>query len=185
MIFKDKEIKLKDGRTGLFRAPREEDAEVLIDYLVKSSEETNFLLRYPEECREMPVEKEKAFIRSSRESDSGTMIVCIVDGKLAGNCNVSWRNKIKEKHRAELAIALIRDYWELGIGSAMMTEMIRIAEENPDITQIELEFVEGNSRARALYEKFGFRIASVHPNAIRLKDGTLLNDYLMIREVKR
>ena len=63
--------------------------------------------------------------------------------------------------------------------------MIRIAEANPDILQVELDFIEGNARARALYEKMGFRITGVRPNAIRLKDGTLLNEYSMIREIKR
>ena len=51
--------------------------------------------------------------------------------------------------------------------------------------KLELEFTEGNSRARALYEKMGFRITGVKPNAIRLKDGTLLNEYSMIREIER
>ena len=48
-----------------------------------------------------------------------------------------------------------------------------------------MEFVEGNVRARALYEKMGFRITGVGPNAIRLRDGTLLNEYMMIREIRR
>lgn len=39
--------------------------------------------------------------------------------------------------------------------------------------QVELSFVEGNFQARHLYEKMGFRIIGVHPNAICLKDGTL------------
>ena len=64
-------------------------------------------------------------------------------------------------------------------------ELIHIAEENKNIIQIELEFIEGNSRAQALYEKMGFGITGVKPNAIRLKDGTLLNEYSMIREMKR
>ena len=64
-----------------------------------------------------------------------------------------------------------------------MTPMVD--QENKNIIQIELEFVEGNSRARALYEKMGFRITGVKPNAIRLKDGTLLNEYSMILEIKR
>ena len=62
--------------------------------------------------------------------------------------------------------------------------MIRIAEQFGGILQMELEFVEGNDRARHLYEKMGFRIAGVRPNAIRLKNGTLLNEYIMIREMK-
>ena len=88
-------------------------------------------------------------------------------------------------HRAEVAIALCKDYWNLGIGTRFFRELIRIAEGNPDITQMELEFVEGNTRARALYEKMGFRITGVKPNAIRLKDGTMLNEYSMIREIQR
>ena len=63
--------------------------------------------------------------------------------------------------------------------------MIRIAEENESILQLELDFVEGNTRARALYEKMGFRIVGVKPNAIRLKNGTLVNEYAMVREVRR
>ena len=51
--------------------------------------------------------------------------------------------------------------------------------------QIELEFIEGNTRARALYEKMGFRVCGVRPDAIRLKDGTLLNEYIMIKKLKR
>ena len=79
----------------------------------------------------------------------------------------------------------LKEYWNQGLGTGMFQEMIRIAEANPDILQMELDFVEGNTRARALYEKMGFRITGVRPNAIRLKDGTLLNEYSMVREIKR
>jgi acetyltransferases, including N-acetylases of ribosomal proteins len=51
--------------------------------------------------------------------------------------------------------------------------------------QMELDFIEGNSRARALYEKMGFRITGINFNAIRQKDGTLCNEYSMIREINR
>lgn len=66
----------------------------------------------------------------------------------------------------------------------MFEEMIRIAESWEDVSQMELEFVEGNGRARGLYEKMGFRITGVRPNAIRLKDGSLRNEYLMVRELR-
>ena len=50
---------------------------------------------------------------------------------------------------------------------------------------MELDFVEGNTRARALYEKMGFRITGVRPDAIRLRDGTMLNEYSMIKRLDR
>ena len=113
------------------------------------------------------------------------MLVCIVEGKVAGNCNISWNNRIKTRHRASVGIALLQDYWNQGIGTRFFQELIQIAEKNENLLQMELDFIEGNSRARALYEKMGFRITGVGVNAVRLKDGTLLNEYHMIREIKR
>jgi len=62
--------------------------------------------------------------------------------------------------------------------------MIRIAEGKEGVTQLELDFIEGNERAKALYEKMGFKVVAVKPNSIRLKDGTLLNEYSMVREMQ-
>lgn len=86
-------------------------------------------------------------------------------------------------HRASVAIAILGEYWNQGIGTRLFEEMIRIAQEREGLLQLELEFIEGNTRARHLYEKMGFRISGVRPNAIRLKDGTLLNEYMMIRRM--
>jgi len=185
MVINDVEFKLKDGRDALIRSPKDEDIKGMLDYLYVSAGETDFILRYPEECGKYTPEAEKTLFDRVNASDNEVMLVCIVDGKVAGNCDISWKNGIKTRHRASVAIALISEFWNQGIGTRMFQEMIQIAEKNTNILQIELEFVEGNSRARALYEKMGFRITGVKPNAIRLKDGTLLNEYAMIREIKR
>ena len=185
MIITEMEYKLKDGRNAIIRSPKDEDIPGMLDYLYISAGETDFILRYPEECSQYTVENEKALFDKINQADNEAMLVCVVEGKIAGNCPLHWSKGIKTKHRASLGIALLSEYWHQGIGTRFFQEMIRIAEENKDILQIELDFVEGNSRARALYEKMGFRITGVKPNAIRLKDGTLLNEYSMIREIAR
>lgn len=76
----------------------------------------------------------------------------------------------------------MQKHWSQGIGFKLLSEAIDITSNNEDIKQIELEFVEGNSRARALSEKIGFRITGVKPNAIRLKNGKFLNEYSMVKE---
>ena len=185
MIVHDIEFQLKDGRNALIRSPKAEDIKGMLEYLFISAGETDFILRYPEECSKYTPEGEKELFDRVNASDHEAMLVCLVEGKVAGNCQISWSKGIKTRHRASIAIALLSEFWNQGIGTKLFEEMIRIAENNPDILQLELEFVEGNSRARALYEKMGFRITGVRPNAIRLKDGTLLNEYSMIREIKR
>lgn len=185
MLRNEIQFTLKDGRKALIRNPRDEDIQGMLDYLYISSGETEFILRYPEECTKYTTEGEKALFDRVNNAANEAMLVCIVDGKVAGNCQITWSKGIKTRHRASVAIALLKEFWNQGIGTRFFQELITIAEENEQILQMELEFVEGNSRARALYEKMGFKIVGVRPNAIRLKDGTLLNEYSMIREIKR
>ena len=185
MIIQPFEFQLKDGRKALIRSPKDEDIQGVLDYLRISAGETEFILRYPEECGKYTPEGEKALFDRVNASDHEAMLVCLVEGKVAGNCQIMWSTGMKTRHRASVAIALLKAYWGQGIGTRLFREMIRIAEANEQLLQMELDFVEGNVRARALYEKMGFRITGVRPNAIRLKDGTLLNEYSMVREIKR
>ena len=185
MIVQEIEYTLKDGRKALIRSPKEEDIPGILDYLQRSSGETDYLLRYPEEWSRYTVKGAKERFERINASENGAMLVCLVEGKVAGNCQISWDDLIKTRHRASVAIALLKEYWGQGIGTRLLQELIRIAEENEKLLQIELDFIEGNSRARALYEKMGFRITGVGVNAVRLKDGTLLNEYSMVRQIKR
>ena len=185
MVIHEIDFTLKDGRSAVLRSPREEDIPGMLDYLRASAGETEFIIRYPEECDKYTAEAEKELFDRLNASDCDAMIVCLVEGKVAGNCHVMWSKTFKTRHRASIGIALRKEYWNQGIGTRMFREMIRIAEANENILQMELDFIEGNTRARALYEKMGFRITGIRPNAIRLKDGTLPNEYAMIREIKR
>ena len=179
MIFETQTITLKDGRTAILRSPCEADAAPMVDWLRQTAGETDFILRVPEEVTMTP-EQEAAFFQRLNASPYDMMIVCEVDGEIAGNCHLSFHNKIKTRHRCSVAIGLTKKFWNLGIGTAMFQAMIDTAKKQEGVMQMELEFIEGNSRARALYEKMGFRIVGYRPNGIRLQDGTLLNEYLMV-----
>ena len=183
MIFRETEFKLKDGRDALLRSPCEEDAEQMLQFIIKASGETDFLMKYPEEYADFTVEKEKSFINEAYNDPDRIMIACLVEGRFAGNCMISFRTGLKDRHRASVAISLLRDYWSLGLGTRMFEEMIQIAIERGGVSQIELEFIEGNRRARSLYEKMGFRITGVKPDAIRMKDGTFVNEYMMVKRL--
>lgn len=178
MIFNTKTITLKDGRTAILRAPRPEDAAPMVQYLKDTAGETEFIIRYPEEVT-MTAEQEAVFFERLNASPFDMMIVCEVEGRIAGSCQINFGNRIKTRHRSTVAIGLTKAYWNLGIGTAMFKEMIAAARAREGVRHIDLEFIEGNSRARALYEKMGFRIIGVKPDAIMLRDGTLRNEYLM------
>lgn len=179
------EFFLKDGRTALIRAPMEEDVPNILEFLYQTSRETDYLPCYPEECSKYTYKGEMQLIRNVNEAKNQAMLLCTVDGKIAGNSQIVWNTGIKTQHRANVAIALLQEFWNLGIGTRMFQELLFIAQKTPNILQVELDFIEGNTRARALYEKMGFRITGVKPNAFRLRDGTFLNEYSMVKMIDR
>lgn len=180
MLYEPKQITLKDGRTAILRSPRAEDADEMIEYMKTTAGETPFLMRTPEECTATP-EQEAAYLQGILNSEHNVMIVCEVDGRMAGNCQLSFYHRIKSRHRGSVAIALLKEFWGLGIGTAMFEEMFSIARNRGGILQLELEVIEGNTRAMALYEKMGFKTVAEHPNDTRLEDGTLLSLFFMVK----
>ena len=102
-------------------------------------------------------------IRSVDDSRSGierflkrnphTSVVACLDGKIVGNASITYiDDKIKLRHRAEFGIAILKEAWNLGIGSAILKEMIDLAREM-DYERIELEVDDTNTRGIALYHK--------------------------------
>ena len=183
MEFAPQTIILKDGRSAILRSPDPAgDAADLVQYLYDTAADTPYVLRCPEEIT-MTLEGEERFLEAVVDSMGDCMILCEVDGRIAGNCHLRFNGRIKTRHRCEVAIALRKEFWGLGIGTEMFRAMIALAEAREGVTVMELEFIEGNARARGLYEKMGFRIVGMHPDAIRQPDGSLLALYLMQRPV--
>ena len=179
MYFEPKGILLKDGRTAAFRSPAPSDAPELLRYLDATARETPFLLRSPGE-NTLTIEQEERFLESCLASETEYMILCTIDGQIAGNCQIVRKKKWKNMHRASIGIALRKEYWSLGIGTAMFRELIAIG-ESWSLMQLELEVIEGNTRAMALYEKMGFETVGFTPNAIQMPDGSFAKEYLMVR----
>ncbi len=179
MLFTEKKILLKDGRTAILKTPALTDAAQMLAYIIKACGETEFLLRYPEEWEGMSLESEEKWIENLQSSPRTLAIACYIDGKVVGNCEISFAPGMKYAHRASIAIAILKDYWSLGIGSAFFEEMLAAARAHQGCEIVELDFIEGNDRAKALYEKFGFQVASERPKAFKLKDGSYRSEFYM------
>ena len=137
MHYDEETIPLKNGKSARLRAPREEDAGAMLDFIRRAVRETDYLAL-----------------------------------RVAGNCQLIFMSSEKTRHRAAVMIGLLREFWGLGIGSAMFAEMERVARERGGIRQLELEVIEGNERAMGLYRKMGFTVMAEHPDAFRLSDGS-------------
>ena len=173
MIFEEKKITLKNGVNAVLKTPEIEDAEALLNNAIQTTAETDFFSRYPEEW-DLSIDQEKEWVKQMRDSSDSLVITCYINGKAVGSCDIRFNSELKTAHRALVGIAILKDYWNIGIGSAMFSELINEARKR-SIEFMELEFVEGNERGKALYEKFGFEVVSVKPRVCKLKDGTYQN----------
>ncbi|MBO5898769.1 MAG: GNAT family N-acetyltransferase [Clostridia bacterium] len=181
MQFEPKQIALKNGKIATLRAPRAEDAAALLSCVKQCFGETDFLSRYPDEFN-LTAEQEATFIARTLASPTQLMIVCEVDGEIVGNTSFQATPLRKMAHRAQVAISICQSFWGLGIGTAMFAELIDAARA-AGLSQLELEYVEGNDRGRTIYDKMGFRVYGERPNAIRLADGTMKSEILMVKQL--
>lgn len=178
MKFQPRTLTLQDGRTCILRPTHPDDAAAMIEYMKLTAEETPFLLRYPDEVT-FTLEKEREILAGILENETSVMMVAEVDGRVAGNCSLNGMgNKRRVLHRSSLAIALKKEFWNLGIGTAMMQYLEELARQI-GYEQIELEVVEGNDTAKRLYEKCGFVETGKHVRALKYDDGTYRDEFIM------
>lgn len=178
MKFEEKEITLKDGRKCILKPTSPEYAAEMIEYMKKTAEETEYLLRYPDEIN-YTIEAEEDILGRLLEDPYSIMMVPIVDGKVAGNGSITGiGTKRKIQHRCSLAIALYKEYWGLGIGQAMIGYMAELAGQI-GWHQVDLEVAAENERAIQLYRKCGFIESGRRHNALRFDDGTCHDEILM------
>ena len=76
MKFATKKITLKDGRTCCLSPNNSEYAQDMIDYLKKTSAETPFLLRNPDEVK-YTLEDEKAILDRLYNDDHSVMMIAM------------------------------------------------------------------------------------------------------------
>lgn len=182
MKFQTKEIILKNGKKAALRNAVPEDALEMAELQKKISGETDFLMRYPEECVDMDEEGERNFLKERQDSNDSLILVCEIDGKISGSIALKREAHIKTKHRGSIGIGVLKKYWNMGIGTLFVEEIIKISEDL-GIKQLELGVFEGNERGRALYRKMGFVQAGYLPDAVCLKDGRMLKEYTMIKKL--
>ena len=160
MHFEAKTVKLRDGRTCTLRPAHPDDSAELIEYMVKTAAETEFVLRYPDEVS-FTEEREREILGNILEDPGHVMMVDYVDGKPT----------------------LYREYWGLGIGSAMIDYLTELAVKI-GFEQIDLEVVADNTRAQALYRKCSFAESGRRIRALKFDDGTYHDEILMTKILK-
>ncbi|MBR5232560.1 MAG: GNAT family N-acetyltransferase [Clostridia bacterium] len=181
MKYEARKITLRDGRTCTLRSPEKNDAPEMLRYMVQVLGESPYLLATPEEFAAVPIEKEEAFIENGLSDGRSVMITAFDGERIIGTADVRGAgHRLRVSHRCGMGISILKEYWSVGLGSAMMEALIDCARKM-GYEQLELEVAAGNRRAIGLYLKYGFKVYGCRPHVIRYADGSYADDYLMYK----
>ena len=75
---------------------------------------------------------------------------------------------------------MYREFWGLGIGTALMGETVSAA-RRAGFEQAELDVVSANTPAIAVYKKLGFETVGTVPCAMKYRDGSHADFLLMVK----
>ena len=174
-------MKLKDGQELTLRKAEKADAANILAYLNQVGGESDNLL-FGKDGMQMPVEAEEEFIESVNTSETSVMLVGFIGEEVAcvGSISVSSRQRIA--HLGEVAVSVAKKYWRLGIGEALMKELIAFARQTGKLKTLYLGVRDGNGGAVALYRKLGFAEYGRFPGFFHIH-GQFEDEILMYKEI--
>ena len=149
----------------------------------KASEETMNLSRYADEWT-AGLEQESERLHSMENAPKTLMLGAFDHEKLVGVASLTTCASVdRARHRANVGIVILKRYWNLGIGTAMMRVIIEQA-RTTSLEQLELEVVSTNESAIRLYERCGFETFACHPRKYKQRDGRYADVLLMMLELR-
>jgi len=140
------------------------------------------LLAYPASFRIDP-DDEAAYSLPAENEESFTLVARNACGVWMGV--VSFRrdgnNHLRLRHKGVVCRMYVdARYAGCGVGRALLAELVERARCIDGVEQLILTVIAGNERARRLYESVGFLLYGSEPRAVRLADGTYLDEQSMV-----
>ena len=145
------------------------DGSAVLENFNLTHAETDYLLSYPDE-NHFDAEQESRYLEKKETSPNEIELIAFVDGKVAGTAGIdAIGTQYKVTHRAEFGISILKEYWGLGIGRALMEDCIHCA-KTAGYAQLELEVVAENARAISMYQTAGFVEYGRNPKGFRSRN---------------
>ncbi len=172
--------KLKNGKMLLIRRAHPEDACEYAEMSAKCYRETRFLSRGEEDGSPTP-EILLNFIEEVEQSEHEALLLAIYEEKVVGYGNITaCLDRKKMKHKCDLNVSVLKDYWRLGIGKALMVALVDFAKA-AGYEQINLTVANDNDAVVTLYQSLGFMETGKELHAMKHGNGDYSDFILMTK----
>lgn len=143
-------------REVTLRTAMEADAAEIQHVFFVTYGETDFLSRSPDEMHDS-YDALASRVTTKLASSVDLFLVAEVDGRLIANAALTGSKLHRFGHSVELALAVMKDYWGLGIGRQLVATLLDWADAR-GLVRVFLEVSDSNERAIRLCEHFGFEV---------------------------
>ena len=157
------------------------DAAWILEYLRQVGAETDNLT-FGSEGMPFTAESEAAYISQMEYSCDDIMLVAKENGKIVGCASLN-RLPRRMKHRGDFSISVMKDYWNRGIGSRLLSKIIDFAKKN-SFEIIDLQVRSDNLQAIHLYKKYGFEKIGMHSSFFKINNEDVAFDYMSLNVKK-
>jgi len=144
------------------------DAAQLLALLLQLATESN-TFTVDDGLGELSEADERAQIEQITRTTTNTIFVAVLDQQLIGVGTVQATEDLL-KPRGEIGVAVLKQYWGNGLGTALVEELITWARDFSTLAELFLTVQTRNTRAVKLYQQLGFK--SVTPTAYQVVDPT-------------
>lgn len=118
--------------------------------------------------------------RLKQADQNNTALVALVDGVVVGHAGLHQEKNSRRRHVASLGISVADSFAGRGVGKALLSELVSLADNWLNLTRLELTVFCDNAAGIHLYSKFGFEIEGTH-RAYALRNGVFVDTYSMAR----
>jgi RimJ/RimL family protein N-acetyltransferase len=164
---------LKDGTAVVLRAPTMDDVETLRKFFLSLPPEDQRYLRDDVTQKEV-VERR---IRESERGDVRRLMAMVGDDVVAVGA-LEFAGERWQRHIGEIRVVVGHDYRCQRLGAKLIAELFQDAQQQ-DVEKVVVRIAAGQTAARKICDRLGFRVDAVLPDHIKDPEGKLHAQVIM------
>ncbi len=126
------------------------------------------------------IESEISYLESLQNDKSNVFLLAKIDSKIIGVANYSSYPKERLSHRGEIGLSVLREYWNKGIGSMLLKEILVFAKKSAKADIVSLAVRSDNLPAIHLYQKFGFEKVGTFKGYLKINNEYVDSDIMQL-----
>lgn len=164
----------------LIREAEPKDAAALVSFLNRVSVETDFT-SLDRDGILLTSEEMAIFLNKQASWDNQITLLAFLNDKIAGIVNITADQRKRVRHIGDLFIVIGKKYWNNGLGSLLLEEVVEWAQASGILRRLQLTVQTRNLAAVHLYQKHGFVIEGRQERGAYIEEGDFIDVYLMGR----